>query len=62
VEALVDEGVVWFVEQLLEEYRGARVSEPTAQCLLLSFGEVPRVHILASLGARAGFLRRRQQL
>jgi hypothetical protein len=62
VEALVDEGVVWFVEQLLEEYRGARVSEPTTQCLLLSFGDVPRGHILAGLGPRAGFLKRRHRL
>ena len=54
MEALVDQGVVRLVEQLLEKDRGARVGEPTAHCPLLSFGEVPVVDILASLAARAG--------
>src|SRR5918993_2137093 len=37
VETLVDQGVLGLVEQLLEEDRGARVSEPAAHRLLLSF-------------------------
>ena len=37
MEALVDQGVLWLVEQLLKGYRGARVSEPATHCLLLSF-------------------------
>jgi hypothetical protein len=35
VKALVDQGVLWPVEQLYEEDRGARVSEPAANRLLL---------------------------
>jgi hypothetical protein len=41
VEALVDQGVLGPVEQLLKEDRGSRVSEPTASRLLLLWVLLP---------------------
>src|SRR5215212_3657460 len=44
VAALVDEGVLGFIEQLLDEDGRSRVSEPAAHLLLLSWNELWRAN------------------